>query len=46
MKNLSIFGKIARVGLAPFGLNMSLIISLIFVNRCSRAYGREMAVAC
>ena len=46
MKNLSIFGKIARVGLAPFGLNMSLIISLIFINRFSMAYGGGTAVAC
>lgn len=46
MKNLSIFGKIARVGLAPFGLNMSPIISLIFINRFSMAYGGETAVAC
>jgi len=46
VKNLSIFGKIARVGLAPFGLNMSPIISLIFINRFSMAYGGETAVAC
>lgn len=41
----SFFG-IARVGLAPFGLNMSPIISLIFINRFSMTYGGETAVAC
>ena len=44
-KNAAVFGNIVRVGLVPFGLNMSPILSLILINRFSMAYGGETAVA-
>lgn len=45
-ESLSLYGGIARIGLAPFGINISPIISLVFINRCAMAYGGELAVAC
>ena len=45
-KDLSLFGRIVRIGLAPFGINMSPILSLIFINRFSMIYDGEPAVAC
>lgn len=45
-KGVSLFGNILRIGLAPFGLNLSPVISLIFINRFSMVYGGEQAVAC
>lgn len=45
-EDILLFGSIGRIGLAPFGLNMSPIVSLIFINRFSMAHGGELAVAC
>ena len=46
LKNLPLIGDIARIGVAPFGINMSPLISLIFINRFSLVHGGEQAVAC
>lgn len=44
------FGKITwnifKVGIAPFGLTLSPMISLMLINRFSMMHGGEMAVAC
>lgn len=45
-ESISLYSGIARIGLAPFGINISPIISLVFINRCSMTYGGEQAVAC
>lgn len=42
----SVFYKIFKVGIAPFGLTMSPILSLIAMNRFSITYGGETAIAC
>lgn len=38
--------KILKIGLAPFGQNLSPMVSLILINRYSILYGGENAVAC
>lgn len=38
--------KILKIGTAPFGLTLSPMISLLFMNRFSMMYGGERAVAC
>lgn len=44
------FGKIAwsifKIGIAPFGLTLSPMLSLMLINRFSMMHGGEMAVAC
>ena len=42
----ALFGEIARLGVAPFGLNLSPIVSLVLINTFSMANGGEPAVAC
>ena len=48
--SLSGFGRMAKnigkVGVAPFGLTLSPMISLMFINRFSMLNGGEIAVAC
>ncbi len=39
-------GKIGTIGIAPFGLTLSPMISLTFINRFSMAEGGAAAVAC
>lgn len=41
-----IAGNIARVGIAPFGLTLSPMVSLMLINRFSMMNGGEAAVAC
>lgn len=38
--------KITKIGIAPFGLTISPIISVVFLNRASIANGGASAVAC
>lgn len=45
-KEPELFRKIIRIGLAPFGITMSPILSLLLINRASMLYGGEEAVAC
>ena len=45
-ENVPLFGGILRLSIAPFGLNLSPIISLVFINKFSMMYGGEPAVAC
>ena len=39
-------GEIVRIGIAPFGLTLSPMISLMLINRFSMAHGGSLAVAC
>ncbi|HIZ79603.1 MAG TPA: multidrug transporter MatE [Candidatus Lachnoclostridium stercorigallinarum] len=39
-------GNIGKIGIAPFGLTLSPMISLMLINRFSMSYGGEAAVAC
>lgn len=43
---LSVFFSIWRIGLAPFGITMCPMISLILMNRASLQYGGSEGVAC
>lgn len=45
-KMKKVFLGILKIGVAPFGLTMSPILSLILMNRYSMEYGGESAVAC
>lgn len=45
-KMKKVFLGILKIGVAPFGLTMSPILSLILMNRYSMEYGGEPAVAC
>ena len=38
--------NIFRIGIAPFGLTLSPMISLMLINRFSMMHGKEAAVAC
>lgn len=38
--------KTAKIGIAPFGLTLSPMLSLLLMNRFSIVYGGEKAVAC
>lgn len=42
----SLFRRIIKVGLAPFGLTLTPNIALILMNRCLISYGGGQAVAC
>lgn len=42
----SLFCRIVKVGLAPFGLTLTPNIALVLMNRCLISYGGEQAVAC
>ena len=37
--------RIVQIGIAPFGLSLSPMISLLFMNRFCLSYGGETAVA-
>ena len=41
-----IAGNIGKVGIAPFGLTLSPMVSLMLINRFSMSKGGEAAVAC
>ncbi len=41
-----LWGALVRIGIAPFGLSLSPMISLMLMNRFSLAYGGNAAVAC
>ena len=43
---LSVFFSIWRIGLAPFGITMCPMISLLLMNRASLQYGGSEGVAC
>lgn len=43
---LSVFFSIWRIGLAPFGITMCPMISLLLMNRASLRYGGSEGVAC
>ena len=43
---LSVFFSIWRIGLAPFGITMCSMISLLLMNRASLQYGGSEGVAC
>lgn len=43
---LSNFKETIKIGIAPFGLSLSPMISLMLINRFSLSYGGEQAVAC
>ena len=43
---LSVFFSIWRIGLAPFGITMGPMISLLLMNRASLQYGGSEGVAC
>lgn len=43
---LSVFLSIWRIGLAPFGITMCPMISLLLMNRASLQYGGSEGVAC
>lgn len=43
---LSVFFSIWRIGLAPFGITMCPMISLLLMNRVSLQYGGSEGVAC
>lgn len=42
----SVLRSICRVGLAPFGITLCPMISLLFMNKASLSYGGEAGVAC
>ena len=42
----SLFSRIVKIGLAPFGLTMTPNIALVLMNRRLILYGGEQAVAC
>lgn len=45
-QTLSVFFSIWRIGLAPFGITMCPMISLLLMNRASLQYGGSEGVAC
>lgn len=45
-QNGSVFCRIVKVGLAPFGLTLTPNLSVILMNRYTIFYGGEQAVAC
>lgn len=41
----AVWNSIVKIGIAPFGLSMTPIISLVIINRFSVSYGGENAIA-